>query len=147
MNLSFLLDLLLIGLLLATLGFCIRLNGRLQAVRGANQELRQLVSSFDNATEKARAGVVELRAASEAAARDLKDRVEKARALADELSIITESGNHLADRLERGLTSRRGADRRRDGATAEEEPAEDEGEPTPRLRAERDLLQALRRVK
>ncbi|MCW5730740.1 MAG: hypothetical protein KIT20_08285 [Alphaproteobacteria bacterium] len=147
MTLALLLDILLIGLLVATLGFCIRLNGRLQAVRGANQELRQLVTSFDTATEKARAGVAELKLASEAAGRDLKERIEKARALADELAIITESGNRLADRLEHGLTSRRTGARRQGAGAGDEDPAEEEGEPAPRMKAERDLLQALRRVK
>ena len=43
------------GLLIATLVYCIRLNKRLESIRGANDELRQLMTSFNAATEAARA--------------------------------------------------------------------------------------------
>lgn len=145
-------DLALMALLVATLVFCIRLNKRLESIRGAKDELKALMASFDGATDRARAAVVELRKASDETAGALKERIDRGRALADELSIITDAGDRLASRLEQGLTSRRDGDARPNfGSGSGMKPADRRdagaGSDHHRSEAEKDLIQTLRRVK
>ncbi|MBT3534658.1 MAG: hypothetical protein HN478_12320, partial [Rhodospirillaceae bacterium] len=93
-------------LLLITVIYCLILNRRLTALRGNQDEMRQLLSQFTLATRQAEASVSELKEASDQIGVALGQRVTEARALADELTSITQSGNNLADRIERGLVGR-----------------------------------------
>lgn len=68
-------------LLAVTIGFAFVLNRRLQLLRQNQGELLRLATALNQATARARA-------------------------LADELALITEAGNNLADKLEAGLTRR-----------------------------------------
>jgi len=49
--------------------------------------------------------IVNLNRAAQAQEGRLNEQLSKARALSDELSLITETGENLANRIERGLTS------------------------------------------
>ena len=128
MFVSLIVDCVLIGLLIATMSYCLRLNNRLESIRGADQELQKLLGAFNVTTETARQGISELRALSETRGRALDEAIVKAQKLADELSIMTDSGNRLADRLDKGFSNRQAGE-----------------ENTPE--ADHDLLRALRRVK
>ena len=115
-------------LMVATIVFCFRLNRRLASFRGVQAEMKGLVSSFVAATERAELGVARLRAAAEESGVTLQERFEGARAVADELAFLSESGTRLAERLEAGVTDRRS---RPEGATL----------------AERELIDTLRRAR
>lgn len=115
-------------LMFATIVFCFRLNRRLASFRGVQTEMKGLVSSFVAATERAELGVARLRAAAEESGDTLQERLEGARAVADELAFLSESGARLAERLETGVTDRRS---RPDGPTL----------------AERELIDTLRRAR
>jgi hypothetical protein len=137
MMLNLAMDLLVAGLLVATIVYCFLLNRRLDGLRAGQAELRVLIAEFNKATDNARAGVAALKLAGEEAGRTLQEQTAKARALADELSFMNETGGRLADRLAGGIeTARRQAPK---AVPAEAEP--------PRSEAERELMQALRRVK
>ena len=88
-------------LMFATIVFCFRLNRRLASFRGVQAEMKGLVSSFVAATERAELGVARLRAAAEDSGDTLQERLEGARAVADELAFLSESCARLAERLER----------------------------------------------
>ncbi len=140
-------------LLLATIVYCAILYHRLAGLRGGQEEMQRLVAEFDKATARAQAGVAELKAANAAILDDLRAESRTARALADELSVLTESGARLADRIEGGLGAAT-------GRTARGTPAP-EPEPEPsrrdtadanvgggsRSEAERELLAALRETR
>ncbi len=128
MNVSWIMDFVLIVLLVCTLIFCYRLNRRLEVIRDTDQELKKLLSAFGIATENAKNSVHDLKTLSESHGRVLEEKVSKAQRLADELSIMTEAGSRLADRLERGFSPRASPD---DMVST----------------ADHDLLRALRRVK
>ena len=91
-------------LLLVTIGYCFILNKRLSLLRNGQSELNDVVRLLNEAAEKARVGVEQLRRSSLSIAEDLTEKNRVGRALADELSMIVESGNSLADRLAGGLS-------------------------------------------
>jgi hypothetical protein len=83
---------------------------RLGTIREGQSELRALVDSLNTAVVDAQRSVGNLRQAALEAEERLEARVKKATVIADELGMITEAGNNLADRIERGLTGARGGD-------------------------------------
>lgn len=100
-----LLEALLVLLLVVSIIYCIVLDRRLRALRSGADGMRALIESLDGATRRAQAGIQELRGASEAAVQSLGKRTEDARILADELALMVEAGNNIAQRLEGGAAT------------------------------------------
>lgn len=123
------LDLVLAGLLTATVVLAIRLHRKLQGLKGGHDELRLLVEGLNEATRRAQAGLMELRMAAEASASRLGGQVDSARQATDELALLVASANNLADRLAKAGSAGRPA------------------EPPARGGAEPALLRALRDVR
>jgi len=94
-------------LLAVTIAYCFQLNRRLTALRAEQEAMADLVVGLNQATERAQDGIFQLRAASQESEETLKLEVSRARALADELSLITEAGSNLAERIEAGLAPAR----------------------------------------
>lgn len=94
-------------LLAVTIAYCFQLNRRLTALRAEQEAMADLVVGLNQATERAQDGIFQLRAASQESEETLKLEVSRARALADELSLITEAGGNLAERIEAGLAPAR----------------------------------------
>jgi len=105
-------DLLLEGivsvLLAATIGYCAMLDRRLRAMRSGQDGLRDLIRDLSAATGQAADAIVRLREASNATGQQLSEQVTRGRSLADELALMLESGNAIADRLS-NMESRRAA--------------------------------------
>ncbi len=78
---------------------------RLGTIREGQAQLRELVDELNRAVVNAQSSVAGLKKSAVEVEEILQARVQKASALADELGMITEAGNNLADRIERGLTS------------------------------------------
>ncbi len=108
---EFWLDIVVAILLLVTVGYCLVLNRRLSALRGNQAEMRKLLADFVTATQAAENSVSHLKIASDQIGATLDQRMTDARALADELGSITQSGSRLAERIESGLVGRPGAPR------------------------------------
>lgn len=104
MALETIIDLVLAILLLAAIGSSFLLHRRIDVFRKGQAELASLVEQLNQATNQAQASVAEMKTNGMAAEEHLKSEVARARALADELSLITEAGDNLADRLEKRLT-------------------------------------------
>lgn len=107
MSIDMIAEVIVAVLLAVTIAFCFQLNRRLGALRAEQEAMSDLVTGLNQATERAQDGIFQLRAASQGAEETLKKEVSRARALADELSLITEAGGNLAERIEAGLTSTR----------------------------------------
>ena len=103
MTVAFILDIVIAALLGVTIVYCWRLNRRLAALRQGRAELAKLISSLTEATTKAEAGISQLKGSAQEAGDELRKELSSARALRDELALITESGNNLANRLEERL--------------------------------------------
>jgi ABC-type transporter Mla subunit MlaD len=104
MTLAFALETALTSLLAATLVYCIVLERRLAAVRKGQDGLRTMIGELNAAIAGAGASLRALKAAASGAADTLDDRLKRARALADELSLLTSSGERIAERFDRAVT-------------------------------------------
>ena len=132
-------DLLVAGLLVATIAFCFLLNRRLDAMRAAQADMAKLIADFDRATVRAKTGLAELKQASEEAGAALQQQIEQSKRSADELSFFIERGDRLATQLSQGGGARP-APPRVDPAVAQAASGAVAG-------VERELLSVLRRVK
>lgn len=154
---SLIIDVVIICLLAATTGYCVVLNRRLGQLRAGQGEFVQLIGSFNDATERAEAGVARLRAASDENGAALGDRIEAAQALCDDLSFLIERSARLTDNLKASAGAEPGAMDdavRRRPDTRADDPAPGLGDDTldgiARLAegsgsvVENDLLEALR---
>lgn len=99
MTAGLILESLVAVLLVVSIGYCFILNRRLAALRNGQNEMHLVVRSLNEATEKARLGMEKLQRDSQLAVTDLTEKTRAGRAMADELGLIVESANNLADRL------------------------------------------------
>lgn len=90
------LELGLIGLLLFTLVHCIRLQRTLSALRHDRAALNDAIAGFDTGTRQAEAGLARLRDMAD----DLAHQASKAATLRDDIALLSERGDALADRLD-----------------------------------------------
>lgn len=102
MWISLIVDGVITALLGVTIFYCVVVNRRLAALRSGKDELRQVIEDLTVATTSAQMGVERLKEAGRDVIGTLEDDVRKGRALSDELSLMIEAGNNLADRLEGG---------------------------------------------
>ena len=156
------LELVLVGLLAATLVHALRLERALGVLKRDRAALEALVAGFNASTRQAESGIERLREAADGAGRQLARQLEAARGVDGDLGFLIGRGEQLADRLDvlvraaRPLAAHPPATR----APATRAPAEDalgphrpagtapEPEAPPlRSQAERDLMKALRLVR
>jgi FtsZ-interacting cell division protein ZipA len=108
--LNTIMDLAIILLLVPTIVYAAILNRRLSALRNSRDELAKVVSSFNEATMRAEAGIPKLKKATLDANNALQERVEKAHALRDDLAFMVERAEETADRLEGAVRTTRAVD-------------------------------------
>ena len=153
------LDILLMVLLAATLFHAVRLERALGVLKRDRSELETLVTSFNASTRAAETGVERLHAAADGSGRQIQRLIDNAATLKEDLTFLVQRGEGLADRLDEGVRAARpvlpvAAQQQtrlayppRAGAaqmTATVERATRDAEPKVRSQAERDLLKALR---
>jgi len=109
MSVGMILEILVAVLLVVTVVYCAILDRRLNALRSGQDGLKAIIEGLDGATKRAQASIGELRGAAEATGLALTAHTAKGRALADELQIMIEAGNALADRLEGSRAATAGA--------------------------------------
>ena len=107
MTFTFVAELILEVLLAATLGYCILLERRLAAVRKGQEGLSRTVGELNMAIAGAGASLRALKAAAGESAATLDDRLKRARLHIDELSVLTASGERIAQRMEGAAASPR----------------------------------------
>jgi hypothetical protein len=107
MTLSIILDIVVSGLLLATIAYAMLLSRRLGALRNDKQALEALVASLDSSSQRAESGIAALKEAAERIGQQLQQRVDQGKALQGDLSYIIDLGGSLADRLEGNIRARR----------------------------------------
>jgi len=145
-SLSMVIELVVGGLLVATITYCYLLDRRLRMLRDGEGDLKQVVVALDRATTRAQGAITDLRVSCDTLTRDLDRDLKKARGLADELALMVEAGDHIADRLG-ALSGTGGVDAARSGTaepkqtTTSEPPVQDDP------LAETGLAAALRQVR
>jgi len=94
-------ELALTGLLAITLVYCIVLERRLTAVRKGQESIKKVIGELDAAITNAGASIRALKATTAGAAETLDERLARARTAIDELSLLTASGERIAERFDR----------------------------------------------
>ena len=103
--LSLILDLALIGLLIAGIGYAMRLTRQLKGLRASRSEMERFVMEFSATVERAEAGIRGLKQAARSGGDDLEQLIEKAQMLRDELHFLVESADKIANRLSNAATN------------------------------------------
>jgi len=99
-TLTFYLELALEVLLAFTLVYCVILERRLSAVRKGQEGLKRHIGELNMAIAGAGASLRALKTAAGEAAQTLDERLKRARLHIDELSVLTASGERIAQRME-----------------------------------------------
>ena len=99
-SMQWLLEVLLIGLLIATLFHALRLERALGVLRRDRAALEELVAGFNDSTRQAEGGIDRLRSVADGAGRQIARHVDQAKALKSDLVFLTERGEKLADQLD-----------------------------------------------
>ena len=169
-GMEWILDILLVVLLTATLFHAVRLERALGVLKRDRVALQELVASFNASTRAAETGIERLHAATEGPGRQIQRLIESGTTLKEDLTFLVQRGEGLADRLDDCVRAARPAlavsaltvsetPAARLPYAAQLEPAEPprrravieaatrEAEPKVRSQAERDLLKALRMVR
>ncbi len=126
-------------LLLAVIIVCAFVYRRLGTIKEGQAELRVLVDQLNGAVVEAQRSVANLKQSAAEVEGRLQAEIRKANSLSDELGMITEAGNNLADRIERGLT---GA-----GAQPQREATASTSKPTKEKKQQKAILSALREAR
>lgn len=106
-----LLNMLMIGLLIATIGYCYVLNRRIKTLQDSKSDLAALLSRFDESTIKASETIVAMQTASKKIGDNIQMRVEKANYVLEDLTYSIEKGTKLTSQLEAGFAIARAKSR------------------------------------
>ena len=99
------LDGVIVVLLVATTGYAVVLNRRIGEMREWKAEFDRMITSFNQATTRAEAGIQSLKSIANQHGPDLQRSLDKARLLRDDLAYLVERGDTLADRLTESVRS------------------------------------------
>ena len=157
-NADWLLQIVLMIMLAATMFHALRLQRALGVLRRDRAALEELVLGFNDSTRQAENGIERLRAAADGAGRQIARHVDQARSLKSDLEFLISRGEKVADQLEGSVRSRSVPDPAASEyasrapmpvAAVGLSPRIDPEEQDTRLRsqAEKDLLRALRSVR
>lgn len=96
---SLIVDLVMVGLLAATIAYAIILNKQIIKLRESRGEMTELIKGLNEAMAKAETGVRGLKKTAHDTGEDLQRTVNKAQTLRDELEFMIEAADALANRL------------------------------------------------
>lgn len=99
-SLSLVLDGIIVILLIATIIYAARLSLYLKKFKESREDLEGIIKNLSTHIDKAEGAVQTLNESVEDASEDLQRRMNKANAMFDELDIVVQSGDSLANRLE-----------------------------------------------
>lgn len=152
-SLELLINLVIIVLLVPTIAYAYSLNKNLEILRQNQNSLAKLVEALNDATFKAENSIPKLKSVTEHSSENLKEVVDSAKEIKNDLLFINERADNLADRLEQVISDGRQV-KKNPSYTAADEPlraAEPDSFPAAddnaRSEAEMELLKALRSIK
>ncbi len=140
-NLEFIIDIVIIALLIPTIIYAYNLNKSLNMLRQNQKSMAQLISALNEATFKAESSIPKLKSVTEHSSEGLKEVVDNAKELKNDLLFINERADSLADRLENVISSSRNIENQSVNKNTTKADLDD------RAAAELELLKALRAIK
>jgi hypothetical protein len=87
------------------IGYGFVLNKRIVALRHDQKDLEKLAMSFSKATQRAEAGIAQLRAATQGSVTQLQEIMTRAESVRGDLEFLIDRGVGTADKLERSVRS------------------------------------------
>ncbi len=100
MSLAIALDLLVAGLLVATIGYAVVLNNRLRQLRSGRAEMERLINEFYQATTRAESGVSALKEVAALGDTEIGGQLESLTKLRDELETLVARAEVQSARLQ-----------------------------------------------
>ena len=151
-NIDLFINLLVIVLLVPAIIYVYKLDKNLTLMRQNQKALLKLIEALNDATYKAENSIPKLKSVTESSSNDLKEVVDNAKELKDDLMFINERADNLADRLEDAIkTGRQMKDnpkiRDYEHMEKQETKAPLANDDMSRSEAEMELLKALRAIK
>ena len=107
--LGIILDGLVLVFLGATIVFAARLSIHLRNFREGRKDLERLIGDLGTQIMKAEKSIDALKSSARDVSRDLQQQLDDARAMGDDLEIMTRGANNLADRLDKAADRHRGS--------------------------------------
>lgn len=104
---SFAVNVLVAVLLVAVIIYCRRLNANIRVLQNSRSEMAKLFADFDKSIDQAQKSVQELQESAKETQHILKDRLDKANLVADDLTFMIERGIKMADKLEGDMKGRK----------------------------------------
>ena len=97
----------IICLLIPTIIFAYILNRKLDVLRSSRNDLGKLIEAFNDATIRAESGIPKLKQAADSAGNQLKEQIEKAQILRDDLAFLSDRAESTATKLEHSIRQSR----------------------------------------
>lgn len=98
--LSIVLDIVVLVFLGVTIYYTVRLSKSLNAFRTQRNEMKKMIDVLVQNIDQANSAIVGLKAAGKSSGERLQEMIEESARLLDELQLMNQSGNNLAQRLE-----------------------------------------------
>lgn len=137
-------DVVILAALGATIMYARRLSEQFNKMQADKQAFEQLIAALNLASSRAEGAIKALKDAVMAGGDQLQDKVNKARALSDELEIMIQAGDNLAERLSGAAENSRKKPQPPALTSRADMVEDDDATPQPRTRAEKELLEALK---
>ncbi|MGN1079282.1 MAG: DUF6468 domain-containing protein [Alphaproteobacteria bacterium] len=100
MSVELFINIVVICLLVPTIIFAIILNKRLEVLRNSRADLGRLIEAFNDATTRAESGIPRLKQAADSAGSLLREQIQKAQTLRDDMAFMIERADTIVQRLE-----------------------------------------------
>ena len=134
LDFSTLLNLVILGALIIAVAIALRLSKQLTNLKGDRAVIEELVANLNTAVDRAEIATENMKETAINSGDQLQDKINVARTSFDELQIVIEAGDSLANRLENAAQKRPALDASED-------------ETDTKSKAERELLQAIKNKK
>jgi hypothetical protein len=141
-TLGLLLNLLILAALGVTIFYCLRLSRQFEQMRADRKVFETLIQGLNLASSRAEASIRSFKEVAVGNGDILQDKINKSRAMAEELEIMIQAGDSLADRLQALAEKSRRAST--DAAESPEIQTRHSQATEPRTRAEKELLEAIK---
>ena len=145
-----LLNILILAALGVTIFYCLRLSRQFDQMRADRKVFETLIQGLNTASARAEASIKSFKEVAVGNGDVLQDKINKSRAMVDELEIMIQAGDSLADRLQglAEISGKAAAEKsRRTSSVDAPEAQQPERHPLaaePRTRAEKELLDAIK---
>ena len=100
MSIELFINIVVICLLVPTIVFAIILNKRLEILRNSRTDLGRSIEAFNDATIRAETGIPKLKQAADEVGSALREEMQKAQTLHDDLAFMIERADKIAQQLE-----------------------------------------------